>query len=145
MNDDDATVEIGYSPDKIVKDARGGVAVDYSYRILQAAQYTRLKAKIRNGVVETEQAEIHMPRIAWFYDQTGDAFFRKGKMRLSADADGTSAAWWGAIATGAISTPRTPLPSPAPSRAFASMKTPSRFTTPCGAMPMACSMPDRHV
>ena len=25
MNDDDATVEIGYSPDKIVKDARGGV------------------------------------------------------------------------------------------------------------------------
>jgi hypothetical protein len=31
MNDSDATVEIGYSPDKIVKDARGGIAVDYSY------------------------------------------------------------------------------------------------------------------
>ena len=26
MNDNDATVEIGYSPDKIVKDARGGNA-----------------------------------------------------------------------------------------------------------------------
>ena len=35
MNDSDATVEIGYSPDKIVKDARGNVSVDYSYRILQ--------------------------------------------------------------------------------------------------------------
>ena len=34
MNDSDATVEIGYSPDKIVKDARNNVAIDYSYRIL---------------------------------------------------------------------------------------------------------------
>src|SRR5579864_3640829 len=48
MNDDDATVEIGFSPDKIVKDARGGLAADYSYRILKAAQYTKLKATIRN-------------------------------------------------------------------------------------------------
>ena len=62
MNDSDATVEIGYSPDKIVKDARGGIAVDYSYRILQSAQYTKLKAKIKNGVVETEQVEhLHTP------------------------------------------------------------------------------------
>ena len=62
MNDSDATVEIGYSPDKIVKDARGGIAVDYSYRILQSAQYTKLKAKIKNGVVETEQvANLHAP------------------------------------------------------------------------------------
>ena len=46
MNDSDAMVEIGYSPDKIVKDARGGIATDYSYRILKSAQYTKLKAKI---------------------------------------------------------------------------------------------------
>ena len=92
MNDDDAVVEIGYSPDKIVKDARNGVAVDYSYRILQTAQYTRLKAKIRNGVVETEQVEhLHSPRIAWFYDQTGDANFTKGKLRLTIAPDGLSA------------------------------------------------------
>jgi len=51
MNDSDATVEIGFSPDKIVKDARGGLAVDYSYRMLQSAQYTKLKAKIKDGVV----------------------------------------------------------------------------------------------
>jgi len=92
MNDSDAVVEIGYSPDKIVKDARGSVSVDYSYRILQPAQYTKLKAKIKNGVVETEQVEhLHTPRIAWFYDQTGDTNFSKGKIRLAIAPDGRSA------------------------------------------------------
>jgi len=91
MNDSDAVVEIGYSPDKIVKDARGGIATDYSYRILKAAQYTKLKAKIANGVVETEQVEhLHTPRIAWFYDQTGDTNFAKGKIRLKLTSDGLS-------------------------------------------------------
>ena len=91
MNDSDATVEIGYSPDKIVKDARGGISVDYSYRILQSGQYTKLKAKIKNGVVETEQVEhLHSPRIAWFYDQTGDTNFTKGKIKLNIASDGLS-------------------------------------------------------
>jgi hypothetical protein len=90
MNDDAAMVEIGYSPDKIIKDARGGLAADYSYRLPRSGQYTRLKARIRNGVVDTEQAsEIHMPRMAWIYDQTGDAFFRQGKLRLTMKPDGT--------------------------------------------------------
>ena len=93
MNDNDATVEIGYSPDKIVKDARNGVGIDYSYRILKSAQYTKLKAKIRNGVVETEQVEhLHSPRIAWFYDQTGDTNFTKGKIKLNIASDGLSGA-----------------------------------------------------
>jgi hypothetical protein len=92
MNDGDAVVEIGYSPENIVKDARGGIATDYSYRILKSAQYTKLKAKVRNGVVETEQVEhLHTPRIAWFYDQTGDTNFTKGKVRLNMSADGLSA------------------------------------------------------
>jgi hypothetical protein len=91
VNDSDATVEIGYSPDKIVKDAHGGVANDYSYRILQSAQFTRLKAQIRNGVVQTEQVEhLHTPRIAWFYDQTGDTNFANGKIRLNIAPDGLS-------------------------------------------------------
>jgi len=93
MNDSDAVVEIGYSPDKIVRDARSGVATDYSYRILKSAQYTRLKASIRNGVVETEQVEhLHAPRIAWFYDQTGDANFTKGRIRLALSPDSLSGA-----------------------------------------------------
>jgi hypothetical protein len=92
MNDSDAVVEIGYSPENIIKDARGGIATDYSYRILKSAQYTRLKAKIKNGMVETEQVEhLHSPRIAWFYDQTGDTNFSQGKIRLNIAPDGHSA------------------------------------------------------
>ncbi|MCA6112796.1 hypothetical protein [Bradyrhizobium cenepequi] len=91
MNDSDAIVEIGYSPDKIVKDARGGIAADYSYRILKNAQYTKLRAKIINGVVETEQVEhLHAPRIAWVFSQNGDANFSKGKIRLKIAPDGLS-------------------------------------------------------
>jgi hypothetical protein len=91
-NDDDAIVEIGYSPDNIIKDARGGIAADYSYRILQMAQYTKLKAQVKDGLVETEQVEhLHSPRIAWFYDQTGDTNFAQGKIRLNMAQDGRTA------------------------------------------------------
>lgn len=92
MNDTDATLEIGYSPDKIMKDARGNVGADYSYRILQSEQYTKLTARIKDGVVETGQpAEIHMPQIAWFYNQTRDAYFRQGKIRVISNPDGSAA------------------------------------------------------
>jgi hypothetical protein len=74
-----------------MKDARGNVGIDYSYRILKSEQYTRLKARIKDGVVETEQADIHMPQIAWFENQLRDAFFRQGKIRVVANADGSAA------------------------------------------------------
>jgi hypothetical protein len=89
LNDDDATLEIGYSPDQIMKDARGNVGADYSYRILKSAQYTKLKTKVKDGVAESEQADIHMPQIAWFENQTRDAFFRQGKVRVTVNSDGT--------------------------------------------------------
>jgi hypothetical protein len=74
-----------------MKDARGNVGVDYSYRILKSGQYTKLKARIKDGVVETEQADIHMPEIAWFANQLRDAFFRQGKIRVVPNSDGTAA------------------------------------------------------
>jgi hypothetical protein len=74
-----------------MKDALGNVGVDYSYRIINSEQYTKLKAKIKDGVIESEQADIHMPQIAWFYNQQRDAFFRQGKIRLVMDSDGTAA------------------------------------------------------
>ena len=92
LNDDDATLEIGWSPDTIVKDSRGGITVDYSYRLPKTTQYTKMKARIVNGVVESEQVEhLHTPRIAWFYDQTGDTNFTKAKIRLVIAPDGLSA------------------------------------------------------
>jgi hypothetical protein len=91
MNDDNVVVEIGYSPDKITKNARGDVASDFSYRIVKSEQYSRLKGKIRNGVLETQQVEqLHAPRLAWFYDHAGDAEFRKGKIRLEIAPDGNA-------------------------------------------------------
>ena len=90
MNDDDVTVEIGYSPDKIVKDARGDVAHDYSYRIVKSEQYTKMKGRIKDGVVETEQvAALHVPRTGWFPRQMGDANFRQGRFSLKPEANGT--------------------------------------------------------
>jgi hypothetical protein len=91
MNDDDATLEIGYSPDQIMKDARGGVGTDYSYRILKSGLYTKLKARVKDGVIETEQADIHMPQIAWFPNQIRDAFFRNGKIRVTPTSEGSAA------------------------------------------------------
>jgi hypothetical protein len=89
MNDDEAMVEIGYSPDHIVKNSVG-VITDYSYKIVKTAQYTRLKAKIKNGVVETEQvAELRLPDFAWFENNRGEALFYKGRIRLTINPDGS--------------------------------------------------------
>jgi len=89
MNDRDAKVEIGYSPDPVVKDATGHVATDYSYRLAKSAQYTALKAVIRGGVVETETVgELHLPAFAWYETNRGEVTFYKGRMRLTLLPDG---------------------------------------------------------
>ena len=89
MNDDDATVEIAYSPDHIVKNSVG-VIPDYSYRIVKNAQYTRMKAKVRNGTVETDQvAELRLPQFAYFENNRGEALFYNGRLRFNVAADGS--------------------------------------------------------
>jgi len=89
MNDADAMVEIAYSPDRLVKDPMGNIVRDYSYRMVKSEQYTRLKARIKNGVIETAQADLQMPAFAWGETNRGDALFHKGKLRLTLHADGT--------------------------------------------------------
>ncbi len=88
-NDRNATVEIGYSPDPVVKDATGRPAEGYSFRMATSAQYTRLKATIRGGVVETEQvAQLRVPAFAWYETNRGEALFQKGRVRLVMEPDG---------------------------------------------------------
>ncbi len=88
-NDSDARVEIGYSPDHVVKDAMANAVSDYSFRIAKAAQYSALRARIRNSVVETEPlAALHMPRFAWYETNRGDAVLFKGRLRLDMQPDG---------------------------------------------------------
>lgn len=88
MNDPNAVVEIAYSPDHLVKDPMGNIVRDYSYRMVKSEQYTKLKARIRNGVIETEQAELHMPAFSWGETNRGDSLFHKGKLRLTLNKDG---------------------------------------------------------
>jgi hypothetical protein len=89
MNDDNAQLEIGYSPDKIVKDSNGNVAADYSYRLVKAQPYSVLKATVKNGVIETQPvAELHAPRLTWTTNDLGDADFHQGRIRLIIGNDG---------------------------------------------------------
>ena len=93
MNDDNAILEVGYSPDHLAKDPNGHVVDGYSFRIAKSAQYTRLRARIHNGVVETEQvANLYVPAFAWAESNRGEADFHKGKIRLVIDADGNASA-----------------------------------------------------
>jgi hypothetical protein len=82
LNDNDATVEIAYSPDHVVKDPMGNLVRDVSFRVVKTAQYSRLKARIRNGVLETEQADVRMPAFSWGETNRGEVLFQKGRMRL---------------------------------------------------------------
>jgi hypothetical protein len=89
MNDSDARVEIGYSPDHVVKDYLANALSDYSFRIVKTAQYSSLKATIKNGVIETEQAaELRMPSFAWYETNRGETVLFKGRMRLQMQPDG---------------------------------------------------------
>jgi len=88
MNDDQATVEIAYSPDHVVKDPMGNVIRDVSFRVVKTAQYSRLKARIRNGVLETEQADVRMPAFSWGETNRGEVLYQKGRVRLLMGKDG---------------------------------------------------------
>jgi hypothetical protein len=33
--------------------------------VVKTTQYSKLKARIRNGVLETEQADVRMPAFSW--------------------------------------------------------------------------------
>ena len=78
MNDDHVTFEVAYSPDHIVKDATGNVIRDVSFRVAKTEQYSKLKATIRNGVLETEQADVRLPAFSWGETNRGEALFQRG-------------------------------------------------------------------
>ena len=92
LNDGDAVVEIGYTPDSIIKNPGSGVVPDYSYRIIASDQYTKLKATVHNGVVETESvADLRIPVFSWFENNRGGISFYKGRLRFQINSDGTMA------------------------------------------------------
>jgi len=88
MNDDNVAVEIAYSPDHVVKDPMGSVIRDVSFRVVKTAQYSKLKARISNGVLKTEQADVRMPEFSWGETNRGEALFQKGRVRLVLNKEG---------------------------------------------------------
>jgi len=89
MNDDDVTLEIGYSPDKVAKNAIGGINSEYSFRLVTTTQYSKVKARIKDGVLETLPLdELRVPDFAWFQANVGEALYRKARIRLAITADG---------------------------------------------------------
>ena len=88
MNDNHVTFEVAYSPDHVVKDAMGNVVRDVSFRVAKTEQYTKLNARIHNGVLETEQADVRMPVFSWGETSRGEALFQKGRVRLILNKDG---------------------------------------------------------
>jgi hypothetical protein len=88
MNDDNAVIEIGYTPERIIKDAAGKVVPDYSYRIAKATQYTKVNARIKNGVIQTDGGpDIRMPVFSWFENNRGEITFYKARLELSMNPD----------------------------------------------------------
>lgn len=88
MNDDHVTFEVAYSPDHVVKDPMGNLVRDVSFRVAKTEQYTKLNARIRNGVLETEQTDVRLPAFSWGETNRGEALFQKGRVRLILNMDG---------------------------------------------------------
>jgi hypothetical protein len=88
VNDDNVTFEVGYSPDHVVKDAAGNLIRDVSFRLASSQQYTRLKARIRDGVLEAGQADMRLPAFSWGETNRGEVLFQKARVRLVLNRDG---------------------------------------------------------
>jgi hypothetical protein len=90
-NDPQVAVEIGASPDALVRNADGAVLRDYSYRLARAQAYTRFTGRVRNGVLTAGPvAELKAPEFAWSESNRGEADFLKGRLSLVIAPDGSA-------------------------------------------------------
>jgi hypothetical protein len=93
-NDQNVTVAFYLSRDKLVKDANGGIAHDYSFRINPDPRFqSTIKARTKKGVLEsTEHPTLtlrHMETAPFFPAQL---LLYKAKLRIETKPDGTASA-----------------------------------------------------
>lgn len=90
-NDDDATFGIYLARDPMVKDANGGMARDYSYRIDPNPKFqTVARVRIKDGVIESAApVEIHMRDFATPASSPKELVLYKGRLRFEMKADGS--------------------------------------------------------
>jgi len=96
-NDPDVTVAFYLARDKLVKDANGGIAHDYSFRINPDPRFqSTIKARTRKGVIEsTEHTDVtlhHMETAPFFPQQL---LLHKAKLRIEIQNDGKALALLG--------------------------------------------------
>ena len=96
-NDNDVTVGFYLSKDKLVKDANGGIARDYSFRINPDPRFQSvIKARTVNGAVEsTERTELrlrHMETAPFFPAQL---LLHDARVRVQIRDDGSATALLG--------------------------------------------------
>lgn len=83
MNDTDATVEIAWSPDSAVSDAARNISEGYSFRMAHGARYTKLKATIVNGLIQTEVTpELRTSAPVDLEAAAVELVLHRGRMRL---------------------------------------------------------------
>jgi hypothetical protein len=97
QNDPDVTVAFYLARDKLVKDANGSIAYDYSFRINPDPRFQGIiKARTRGGVVDsTERPELtlhHMETAPFFPQQL---LLHKAKVRIESRPDGSALVWLG--------------------------------------------------
>lgn len=91
QHDDAVTVEIGASPDALVRNRDGVPLRDYSYRLNRSSQYTRLSGRIVGGVLTTlPVAKLRAPDFAWSESNRGEAVFGRGRLALTIAPDGSA-------------------------------------------------------
>jgi hypothetical protein len=96
-NDKDVTVAFYLSSDKLVKDANGSIAHDYSFRINPDPRFqSTLKARTNDGILESiAPAEVrlrHMETAPFFPPQL---LLHKARLRVEMKRDGTALALLG--------------------------------------------------
>jgi len=90
MNDDDVTIGIYNSKDRMVKDAGGLIAADYTFRIDPDPEYqTVFKATIKDGVVEAQKPIFLRTHDITLNDRINQMKLYRTRIRWELKPDGT--------------------------------------------------------
>ena len=92
MNDDDARLSFRTSPDKLVRDAVGGIASDYSFRLGEwTSEFeSSVRVTIRDGVIESMGPETIRLQVSGGRRllPARPLVLHQGRVRISTTADG---------------------------------------------------------